>query len=128
MHRTLKADTARPPQLTMRKQQNRFDAFWQDFNYERCHQGIDGVIPSRLYRRSPRQMPEKIAPPEYPGHFEVRKVQQTGVINICGTRIFLNAALASETVGFEEIGDGIWSINFYRTELGRFDERTNDVH
>lgn len=126
-HRTLKADTARPPQLTMRKQQNRFDAFLKDFNYQRGHQGIDGAIPVRLYRRSPREMPLKILPPEYPGHYELRKVQQTGTISICGAQIFLSTALAFETVGLQEIDDGIWSINYYQTQLGRFDERTHEV-
>jgi putative transposase len=126
-HRTLKAETARPPALTMRRQQNRFDAFLGDYNYDRAHQGIDGGTPGQLYVTSARAMPTKIPPPEYPGHYEVRRVGTSGQISICGVRVFLNEALASERVGLQEIDDGTWSIHFYGTELGRFDEWTHDV-
>lgn len=126
-HRTLKADTARPPAATMRKQQNRFDVFRGDFNDHRGHQGIGGAIPASLHSSSPRTMPSTIPRPEYPGHYEVRRVSSTGQISICGQRIYLNETLASETVGLQEVDDGIWSINFYQTLLGRFDERTGDV-
>lgn len=126
-HRTLKAGTARPPEFTIPMQQRRFDAFVMDFNYERGHQGITGETPSRLYKRSHRAMPIKIRPPEYPGHFEVRKVQSTGQISMCGQRVFLNEALASEYVGLEEIEDGLWSIYLYQTMLGRFDQQSTHV-
>ena len=39
MHRTLKEDTTKPPALTLRLQQKKFDRFRQVFNHERPHEG-----------------------------------------------------------------------------------------
>ena len=56
MHRTLKAETTRPPEPTMQAQQERFDLWQRQFNTERfprsarrCHAGL-GVSPERIAR------------------------------------------------------------------------------
>ena len=40
---------------------------------------------------------------------------------------FLSHALRGEDIGLEEVGDGIWNIVYYRTLLGRIDERTGTI-
>ena len=40
-----------------------------------------------------------------------------------GRQRFLSQALSDERIGVEEVADGVWSVLFYETELGRFDER-----
>ena len=45
MHRTLKAETARPPRHSMRAQQLAFTRFRRDFNEERPHQALGQIPP-----------------------------------------------------------------------------------
>ena len=52
MHRTLKAETTKPAAYSGAAQQKRFDAWVQEFNRERPHQGLGQVVPQKLYQRS----------------------------------------------------------------------------
>ena len=123
MHRDLKRDTTRPPAANLTKQQEVFDCFRARYNDERPHEAIDGQVPSDRWKPSPRTMPDRIKPPEYPGHFEVRRVSNGGAIRLAMHQRFLSNALANEYVGLEEVDDGIWNIIYYTTLLGRIDER-----
>jgi hypothetical protein len=38
---------------------------------------------------------------------------------------FLSQALNGETIGLEEVQDGLWNLVYYETLLGRFDEDTH---
>ena len=78
MHRELKRETARPAAASLRAQQRRFDVFRQRYNDERPHEGIDNATPSRRWYPSPRSFPERLAPPDYPAHMEVRRVSTAG--------------------------------------------------
>src|SRR4030095_15297281 len=66
MHRTLKAETTRPPAATRRAQQHQFDRFYQEFNFEPPHEALDMQTPASRYEGSPREMPTKLPPLEYP--------------------------------------------------------------
>ena len=123
MHRTLKAETARPPEKTLDRQQQRFDCFRHDFNNERPHEALGQKRPASVYRPSPRPYPEKLLPIEYAGHLQVRKVDAKGMIRWNNTRLFLSHTLEHEMVGLEEIDDGIWSLYYGPVLLARFDER-----
>lgn len=59
----------------------------------------------------------------YPGHFELRDVRAKGDIRWQGQRLFLSDVLKRETVGLEEVDDGLWSVYFGTVLLGRYDER-----
>ena len=59
MHRTLKAETTRPPANTSRAQQRKFDRFRHEFNWERPHEALDQQTLASLYEPSPRPMPKK---------------------------------------------------------------------
>ena len=54
MHLTLKQETARPPAMNILAQQERFDAFVDEFNSERPHQALDMKRPADVYTASPR--------------------------------------------------------------------------
>jgi putative transposase len=127
MHRDLKRETARPPCGNMASQQVAFDEFRHRFNTIRPHEALDWAVPSDVWHPSPRPMPEVIKPPEYPGHFEVRKVSHCGAIRLACHQRFLSNALKDEFVGLEEVDDGIWNIVYYRTLLGRIDERDGKI-
>jgi transposase InsO family protein len=127
MHRELKRETARPAAASLRAQQRRFDAFRERYNDERPHEALDGQTPSALWRPSPRPYPERITPPEYPGHMEIRRVSTAGTFRLHADQPFLSHALAGQDIGLEEVSDGIWNIVYYRTLLGRIDERTGRI-
>jgi transposase InsO family protein len=78
MHLTLKRDTTRPPAATCTGQQRRFRAFVHEFNHERPHQALADATPASYYTPSPRPFPQRLAPLEYPAHFERRLVSRNG--------------------------------------------------
>jgi putative transposase len=89
-----------------------------------------------LYTPSPRRYPETLPQPEYPAHFEIRKVSRNGGIrwkhsSAVGPNngwLFITQALNEEFVGLDEVDDGIWAIYFGPLRLGRFDERTRRLY
>ena len=122
MHRTLKEETTLPREPNMRAQQRRFDIFQREYNTDRPHQHLNGNIPASYYEPSQRAMPARIKSPDYPGHFEVRKVSTGGCIKFKNRFIFVSQALEGEYVGLEEVDTNIWSVHFYSTLLARFNE------
>lgn len=127
MHRTLKAETARPPAANLAAQQRRFDHFRYEFNEERPHEALGQRPPADIYTPSSRPYPKRLEAMEYPGHFEIRRVRRDGTIRWQGEFLFLSETLRGERVGLEEIDDGIWSLFFGRHLLGRFDEREREI-
>ena len=123
MHRDLKRETARPAAGSLRAQQRRFDAFQARYNTVRPHEGIGDRTPSSLWTPSPRPYPERLLLPVYPAHLEVRRVSTTGTFSLHGAQPFLSEVLRGQDIGLEEVGDGVWNIVYYRTLLGKLDER-----
>jgi transposase InsO family protein len=127
MHRTLKAETARPPEASFEQQQRRFDRFRQEFNTERPHEALEQKTPASVYSASSRPFPETLARPEYPGHYEPRRVDQHGSFKFLGLKIFLAQPLAGEWLGLVEIDDDVWSIRFYHYELARINPKCGEL-
>ena len=123
MHRTLKAETTRPPSNTRLAQQRRFDRFRQEFNFERPHEALDMQTPASQYTASTRAMPERLPPLEYPDRFEVRYVSANGGIRWNRQWVNVSVTCVGAYVGLEEIDDGIWNVYFGPLKLGRLLER-----
>jgi putative transposase len=128
MHRTLKAETTRPPAASATDQQALFDRFRHEYNEQRPHEALGQRPPSELYQSSSRPYPGRIPQPEYPGHYEVRSVSRGGEIKWRGRFLFLSQALSGERVGLEEYEDGLWAVYFGALPLGRFDERERKIY
>jgi putative transposase len=124
MHRELKRETTRPAANSLRAQQRRFDAFRRRYNDERPHEGIGDHTPASLWIPSCRAYPERVTPPLYPAHMEVRRVSTAGTFRLHARQPFLSQALRNEYIGLEEVADGIWNIVYYSTLLGKIDERS----
>jgi putative transposase len=124
MHLTLKKGRAFPPAAEMEAQEARFDGFREEFNAERPHEALGGETPGSLYVRSPREVPETLPEPVYPGHCEIRRVRANGIVYFKNQQIFLSELLSGHNIALEEIADGIWSIYFYTILLARLDVRT----
>ena len=123
MHRTLKAQTTRPPEATLKRQQVRFDRFVDEYNNERPHEALGQKRPATMYTASPRPYPQSLPPIDYPGHLEIRKVDDRGAIRWKNEKLFLSHTLLGEMVGLEEVDDGVWSLYYSSVLLARFDER-----
>ena len=117
LHRTLKRETAKPPQPTGRAQQAAFDAFRKRYNQERPHEALEMNTPASVYVPSPRIFPARLPDIEYPGHYQLRRVQIHGDIGFAKRAIFLSEVLAGEVVGLEEQQDG-WRIWLGPLQLG----------
>jgi transposase InsO family protein len=127
-HSVLKADTTRPPAAHARAQQRRFTRFCAEYNDERPHAALDHAVPASLYRPSLRPLPSRLPTVDYPAHLEPRRVSPIGQVSWRGQLLFVSSALAGETVAFEEVDDGLWTIRFASVVLGRFDERQRRIH
>lgn len=122
-HRDLKAQTARPPSTTLGAQQRRFNRFVSEYNEERPHEALGDEVPADRYQVSRRSLPTLMPPLDYPAHWESRRVSTNGLVAWNGQHVFLSAALAGETVAFDEVDDGVWTVHFGTTPLARWLER-----
>lgn len=123
MHLTLKDQTTRPPARDHRRQQAVFDRFRNEYNQERPHEALGQRRPASIYTPSRRPYPESLPRVSYPGHFETRRVSHNGMMRWKDDRLFISKTLVGETIGLEEIEDGIWSVYYGEVLLARFDER-----
>jgi putative transposase len=122
MHRTLKEEVTHPPSRNPALQQRALNRFRECYNEVRPHHALDLQTPSRHYEVSSRAYPEELADPVYPAHYETRRVTKIGVVTWKQKRIFVSAALANQTVGFEHIAEDLWSVFFGDVLLGRLFE------
>ena len=127
MHRDL-SPTRFPPAKNQAAQQGKFDVVREEIDYVRPHHALGLMTPADLYVPSERPMPERIPQPEYPAHYEVRRVRSRGTFRLHGRDFFLSEVLPKETIALEEVADGIWSVFFYHVLLARFDERDGTLH
>jgi transposase InsO family protein len=119
MHRTLKAETARPARANLLQQQERFDQFIAEFNQERPHEAIEMKRPADVYVNSVRQYPSRLPELAYPTHDDVVLVNRYGQIYITGIgQLTLSPALAGQHVGIREEDDGRWKVSFANLDLG----------
>ncbi len=122
MHRTLKDHCVRPPSSNRRAQQERFDQFRREYNEDRPHESLGQEPPASLYRSSPRPMPKKLPPLEYPDHFEKRLVSENGSFRWKSRAVPISQACEHEYVGLEEIDNGVWNVYFGPLRLGQLME------
>lgn len=127
MHRTLKARATKPPAANLNLQQRVFNSFQHTYNDLRPHEALDDDTPASRWNPSDRPYPDSIPQPRYPKHAEVRRVSNAGCFRLHSGQIFLSQALNGETIGLEEIQDGLWNILYYDTLLGRFEEHTKTI-
>jgi putative transposase len=104
-HRTLKADTANPPQADRAAQQRSFKQFRREYNEERPHEALDQEPPASRYYPSDRAYPRKIRSPIYPDHWKVRRVRRTACIYWENGLLPVNQFMVGEQVGLAPLGD-----------------------
>jgi transposase InsO family protein len=120
MHLTLKKEATRPPGMNSLQQQARFDAFLDEFNQERPHQGLQMKRPADLYTPSSRPY-AGLPDVSYPFHDRDILVTACGRICMHKKKINISTALAGQRLGIKEVDDGIWLVSFMRYDLGYID-------
>jgi transposase InsO family protein len=123
MHRTLKAQTSRPPAANAAEQQGRFDTFRRHYNEERPHEALGQRPPYEVYTPSRREMPDRLEEPWYDADHQVRRVRSSGEIMWKGERVFVTEALIGELVGIAELETGDRVVRFCDRDIGLIDHR-----
>jgi transposase InsO family protein len=121
MHLTLKQETAQPPSQNLRAQQQRFNAFCQEYNEVRPHESLGMKTPASLYQPSPRCYPSRLPELEYARGLETRVIGRDGEFYWKGNKIFFSEVLQGERIGLECCQDRYWKIYFGTLALGVFD-------
>ena len=121
MHRTMKEETATPPQANRRAQQRTMDEFRREYNEERPHQALDMRTPSACYAPSPRPYPARVREPEYGGALAVRRVLERGAFTWKHESVFLSKTLSGERIGLLPIDERYYRVYFAAVPLARFD-------
>lgn len=120
MHLTLKQHTARPPASNAIQQQERFDAFIDEFNTERPHEALAMQRPADIYR-NPAKPYQGLPDIDYPLHDRDILVTACGRICMHKKKINLSTVLAGQRVGLKEVDDAIWLVSFITYDLGYID-------
>jgi transposase InsO family protein len=123
MHRTLKQETANPPEANPRRQQQAFQHFLEQYNQQRPHEALDMKTPAAVYTTSPRPHPDRIPEPEYDSNVLVRGVYSSGEFFWKQKCIFISKVLAGERIGLEQIDDRLWCILFASFPIAYFDSQ-----
>jgi putative transposase len=123
MHLTLKKHATKPAAANVLQQQARFDAFVDEYNRERPHQGLGMKVPADVYARSPRVY-RGLEELSYPFHDGTFTVTQCGRICFKGRKVNLSHVFAGQNVGVTQVGERIWLVTFMRYDLGYFDDET----
>ena len=121
LHRTLKEETAKPPQHTRGQQQRAFDQFRAKYNQERPHEALGQEPPVRHYHPSSRSYPAKAPSPEYGDGVMVRRVRSNGEIKWQGDKVYLSEALRGEPVGLMPQDQRYLAICFGPLHIGKLD-------
>lgn len=121
MHKELKAEVAKAPASNARSQQVRLNGFRDRYNHERPHEGLAMKLPAELYVPSSREFPSRLAPFDYPGHFERYRVRSNGTIVLRRKTVFVSEALSGEIIGLEQHACG-WKVYLGRYLLADIDD------
>lgn len=119
MHRTLKASVASPPCSDWDEQKAALDAFRLEFNEVRPHEALAQRTPASVYQPSERRYTGDDVDPEYPEHFDVRRVRKNTMLRVSSGDVTIGTVLVGECVGVEPVDDGCWHLWFGPIFLGR---------
>jgi len=125
MHRTLKQETAKPPRQNILQQQERFDAFVDEFNAERPHEALGLKCPNKVYKKSKRAYPENFPLPSYDDCDDIVRISRNGYASLGRNLVYVSDALSHMHVGVSEQPDGRLLLRFMELDLGFVDRQLN---
>ena len=113
MHLTLKKEATKPAAANVLQPQARFDAFVDQYNRARPHQGLGMKVPADVYARASR-VDRGLEELTYPFHDATFTVTQCGRICFKGRKVNLSHVFAGQNVGVTQVGERIWLVTFMR--------------
>ena len=121
MHRTLKQETASPPEDNIRAQQRLFDRFRAIYNQERPHEALGQKPPASVYVESTRRYPAR--QPQLNNRYDCEHlaVERDGHVRWGRRRVLISASLAHELVDLVPAGPSQWEVRFGPIALGILD-------
>jgi putative transposase len=125
-HRTLKAETASPPESDCRAQQRVFDVWRREYNHERPHDALKLRRPATVYEPSPRRYPRAMVEVRSNPFSQVARIDKNGVIRWHRRNVFISRALQYEYIELDTNFDGSWTVRWGAIPLGRLDEHRLD--
>lgn len=126
LHRTLKGETASPPQKDRRAQQRLFDVWRRDYNQERPHDALALRRPAAVYEVSSRRYPRPLVQPTFDAFARVARVDKHGLVQLHQRTVFISRALRHEYVEFDALDSGRWKVRWGSIPLGTLDEHRLD--
>jgi len=123
MHLTLKQETTKPAGQNFLQQQAKFDAFQEEYDFDRPHEALGMKYPAEVYVPSSRPY-EGLPPVDYPFHDRTIQITSCGRICIGKMKINLSQVFSGQSMGLKEVNDGIWLVSFMHYDLGYFDEES----
>ena len=126
MHRTLKAETAKPPAATPADPQRAFDRFRHAYNDLRPHEALGQDTPAKHFEPSSRAYPVVLSSPTYED-CSVRYVGDNGCVTFHGHKLSVGKLLAHEPVGFKQVGASRFEVFYGPISLGTVDERDTEM-
>jgi putative transposase len=129
LHRTLKAETASPPEKTFIAQQRVFDVWRGQYNHIRPHEALGMRRPADVFVRSRLLYPRPLLKPSFSEPFShVVRLDRSGAAKWNRGNLHISSALAYEHVEFDrdfEI-EGRWTVHWGAICLGYVDESHPD--
>lgn len=123
MHQTLKQETATPPAANLRRQQQAFSHFQNEYNQQRPHEALMYRTPGSLYTASARCYPARLPELEYPENAKLRQVADNGLMYWKCRRVFVSKLISREYVGLVPIAEAFYEVYYGPVLLGWFDEK-----
>jgi putative transposase len=123
MHQTLKQETATPPAPSLRRQQESFIRFQNEYNQERPHEALGYQTPASLYTASARCYPARLPELEYPENTKLRQVADNGLMYWKNRRVFVSKLMGGEYVGLLPVAEAFYEVYWGPVLLGWFDEK-----
>ncbi|MEJ7600348.1 MAG: integrase core domain-containing protein [Kofleriaceae bacterium] len=130
LHRTLKAETAGPPDADCASQQRCFDVWRGQYNHLRPHEALNMRRPADVYVRSRSAYPRPLLKPDYFdfGPFShIARLDKNGFIKWHRRKVLISSALKHESVEIEpDEVDGRWNVRWGSIHLGQLDENRTE--
>ena len=124
MHRSLKEAVISPASSTLAAQQRRFDAFVEEFNWQRSHEALGRLTPGSVHALSPRPYPVRLPAIDYDAGAVVRRVRRKGDFKWRGRSIYLSEVLAKEPISLVACDNDCFEIRYSFHLLGYLCDRT----
>lgn len=121
--------STQPSWDTIAEVQAAFDQWRPVYNHERPHDSLQLDVPADHYQPSPRSLPTRIDPVEYPDHYQVRKVSADARISLWARRYKIGKPFIGRYVGIAPTTtDGILTVHYRHQRIRTIDLTTpNDL-